>query len=58
MRKERKPTVQEMKTKKLQTQLVTTQSMAADLYEQNAKKDEMIIGLQSMVSTLYEGSNS
>lgn len=58
MKSSRRPTIQEQKTKKLQSQLVSTQAMAADLYEQNAKKDEMIIGLQSMVSTLYEGGNS
>lgn len=58
MKKERKPTIQEKKTKKLQTQLTQTQTMAADLYEQNVQKDQTITTLQSAIATLYEGGNS
>lgn len=57
MRKERKPTLQENKTKKLQEQLTQAQTMAADLYEQNVQKDETITTLQSAIATLYEGGN-
>ena len=55
MIKERKPTLQEMKTKKLQEQLTRAQTMTADLYEQNIQKDATITTLQSAIATLYEG---
>ena len=57
MIKERKPTLQENKTKKLQEQLTQAQTMAADLYEQNIQKDATITTLQSAIATLYEGGN-
>ena len=57
MRRERKSTIQEMKTKKLQEQLTQAQTMTADLYEQNIQKDATITTLQSAITTLYEGGN-
>ena len=57
MRRERKSTIQEMKTKKIQEQLTQAQTMTADLYEQNVQKDETITTLQSAIATLYEGGN-
>ena len=57
MRHERKSTIQEMKTKKLQEQLTQAQIMTADLYEQNIQKDATITTLQSAIATLYEGGN-
>lgn len=57
MIKERKPTLQENKTKKLQEQLTRAQTMTADLYEQNIQKDATITTLQSAIATLYEGGN-
>lgn len=56
MKKNRQPTIQEIKTKKMQTDLLTAQQLAANLYEQNATKDQEIKDLQQTVAALYEGS--
>jgi hypothetical protein len=56
MKKTRQPTIQEIKTKKMQTDLLTAQQLAANLYEQNATKDQAIKDLQQTVAALYEGS--
>ena len=51
-------TIHELKTEKLHNDLLSTQQMCSDLYEQSAQKDQTILDLQQTIAALYEGSNA
>jgi len=53
--KQERPKTKDQKTlAQAQSDLLDTQTMAADLFEQNTAKDQQILDLQTIVATLTE----
>ena len=54
MRKDKRQELRDHSLENLQTSVDGAQQMAASLYEENVKKDEQILSLQELVTSLYE----
>ena len=50
----RPKTLAQKQQEQAQSDLLDTQTMAADLFEQNTAKDQQILDLQTIVATLTE----
>lgn len=54
MRKDKRQELRDHSLENLQAIVDGAQQMAASLYEENVKKDEQILSLQELVTSLYE----
>lgn len=54
MRKDKRQELRDHSIADLQTSVEGAQQMAASLYEESAKKDEQILNLQELITSLYE----